>query len=103
MEKTDKTERTEKAVKEERERSEKQPAKQERSERSTRQGRRDRARNKKDMEGEIVLLDEDMEFVRLDEEDTEAGGEGKDAAESAGTMESSPGAADAGYGQAEQA
>ena len=42
-----------------------------------------------------MLLDEDMEFVRLDEEDTEAGGEGNNA------VENTSGAADSGEDQAQ--
>lgn len=50
--------------------AEKQVSKADRPERETqspRQERRGRKRVKKDMQGEIVLLDDDMEFVRLDD------------------------------------
>ena len=58
-------------------RSEKQAGRPERAERASRQGRgplqgrRERGRGRKDMEGEIVLLDEDVEFVRLEEDGAE--------------------------------
>ena len=87
-----KPERSERPVKEERnEKAEKQEypsEKPERPERSSRQSRRERSRNRKSMEGEIVLLDEDMEFVRLDEDDSPAGkagdGIGEEAAQAEG-------------------
>ena len=67
-------------MKEERlEKQERPSGKQERAERSLRQSRRDRSRNRKDMEGEIVLLDEDMEFLRLDEDDPAEAKDGNSA------------------------
>ena len=90
-----KPERSERPAKEERnEKAEKpelppeKPERPERLERSSRQSRRERSRNRKSMEGEIVLLDEDMEFVRLDEDDSPAGkagdGIGEEAAQAEG-------------------
>ena len=59
------------------EKQERPSGKQERAERSLRQSRRDRSRNRKDMEGEIVLLDEDDSVVAKDGNSAQGAAEGE--------------------------